>query len=71
MPSLFDDEMPVRKAVKQTSASAPLAERLRPRTWADFQADESFDRTLLQQLQAGAEFDQLNRKTDVAGFEDD
>ncbi|MFO0814946.1 MAG: replication-associated recombination protein A [Gemmatales bacterium] len=53
MPSLFDDEPPMKKPAKQPAAAAPLAERLRPRTWADFQADESFDRTLLQQLQSG------------------
>jgi putative ATPase len=53
MPSLFDDEPEIKRPVRQSGAHAPLAERLRPATWSDFQADSSFDRTLLQQLQTG------------------
>lgn len=53
MPSLFDDE-PVRAVKPKTSpAFVPLAEQLRPHTWEDFQADASFDTTLLAQLRSG------------------
>ncbi len=53
MPSLFEDEPEQPRKPKVTSAHAPLAEKLRPRTWDDFQAGDSFDVTLLKQLKAG------------------
>lgn len=54
MSSLFEDEPEQPRKPKVVSAHAPLAEKLRPRTWDDFQAGDSFDATLLKQLKAGA-----------------
>ena len=54
MPSLFEDEPEQPRKPKAASAHAPLAEKLRPHTWNDFQAGDSFDPTLLKQLKAGA-----------------
>jgi putative ATPase len=51
MPSLFSDDVPTPS--RQPRGDAPLAERLRPNDWADFQADERFDPHLLGQLKAG------------------
>ncbi len=53
MPRLFDDEPVQPVARKQPGLHAPLAEKLRPQTWDDFQSDDSFDTTLLAQLKAG------------------
>lgn len=53
MPSLFEDEPVQPRKPKVASAHAPLAEKLRPRTWDDFQTGDSFDATLLKQLKAG------------------
>lgn len=53
MPGLFDDETVQPRKSKAASAHAPLAERLRPQTWDDFQAGESFDAALLKQLRSG------------------
>jgi len=51
MPNLFDDDAPGRAGPPRESA--PLAEKLRPRTWDDFQADASLDPALLNQLRSG------------------
>lgn len=53
MGNLFDDEPAPTAPRKADSSRAPLAERLRPQSWDDFQSDESFDPTLLAQLKAG------------------
>jgi putative ATPase len=50
MANLFDVDEPV---VSVSRESAPLAEKLRPHTWDDFQADASFDPALLHQLKSG------------------
>jgi putative ATPase len=51
MPNLFDVDVPSTPAAPRESA--PLAEKLRPRTWENFQADPSFDPSLLNQLRTG------------------
>lgn len=53
MPRLFDDEPMPQAHQKQPCQHAPLAEKLRPQMWDDFQCDESFDSSLLTQLKAG------------------
>jgi putative ATPase len=51
--SLFAEPDEPPAAPPPPAADAPLAERLRPRRWEDFQAEAALDPTLLGQLQAG------------------
>lgn len=53
MANLFDDDPVPRPAPRKQSASAPLAEKMRPQSWDDFQYEDSFDKTLLSFLQTG------------------
>lgn len=53
MANLFDDEPAPRQAPRKQSATAPLAEKMRPQSWEDFQYEDSFDKTLLTFLQTG------------------
>jgi putative ATPase len=50
MASLFDTDI---RPSKKPRDDAPLADRLRQRTWDEFQADAGFDRHLLNQLSSG------------------
>ncbi len=46
---LFPEDRPKR----QTRADAPLAERMRPQTWEDFQGLSGLDQRLIEQLRSG------------------